>query len=102
LYSATQGGLCLTEILHSRQANSRITADRKVSADYYGSTALRTVERVNRMLIPLLTKLSAPYDWYKYLDVAQMYLNSTLHRSIGMIYNHMTFPNNTRRKSAYS
>ncbi|KMQ86624.1 blastopia polyprotein [Lasius niger] len=44
------------------------------------------VERVNRTLIPLLTKLSAPkpHEWYKYLDIAQLYLNSTLHRSIGM------------------
>ena len=42
------------------------------------------VERVNRTLIPLLTKLSAPkpQEWYKYLDVAQQCLNTTIHRSI--------------------
>lgn len=45
------------------------------------------IERVNRTLIPLLTKLSAPkpHEWYKYLDIAQLYMNSTLHRSIGMM-----------------
>lgn len=44
------------------------------------------VERVNRTLIPLLTKLSAskPHEWYKYLDVAQLYLNATTHRSVGV------------------
>lgn len=42
------------------------------------------VERVNRALIPLLTKLAAPKhcEWYKYLVIAQLYLNTTLHRSI--------------------
>jgi len=41
------------------------------------------VERTNRILIPLLTKLAAPKhcEWYKYLDTAQLYLNTTLHRS---------------------
>lgn len=41
---------------------------------------------MNRVLIPLLTKLAAPkpHEWYKYLEVAQLYLNSKLHRSIGM------------------
>lgn len=44
------------------------------------------VERLNRTLIPLLTKMSAvrPGEWYKYLSVAQQCLNTTLHRSIGM------------------
>lgn len=42
------------------------------------------VERVNRTLIPLLTKLSAPKpeEWYKYLNTVQLYLNTTVHRSI--------------------
>lgn len=43
------------------------------------------VERLNRTLIPLLTKLAAPEpsDWYKYIELAQQCLNSTVHRSIG-------------------
>lgn len=42
------------------------------------------IERVNRTLIPLLTKLAAPKpnEWYKYLDTAQLCLNTTLHKSI--------------------
>lgn len=42
------------------------------------------VERVNRTVIPLLTKLSAPKsaEWYKHLHTAQLYLNTTTHRSI--------------------
>ncbi|CAK9801710.1 Transposon Ty3-I Gag-Pol polyprotein [Anthophora plagiata] len=41
------------------------------------------VERVNRTLIPLLTKLSAPLpgEWYKHLETAQRYLNATPSRS---------------------
>lgn len=44
------------------------------------------VERLNRTLIPLLTKLSAPkpHEWYKNVDVAQQCLNTTTQRSIGM------------------
>ncbi|XP_043264236.1 uncharacterized protein LOC122404367 [Colletes gigas] len=43
------------------------------------------VERVNRTLIPVVTKLSAPKpeEWYRYLDIAQKFLNATPHRSIG-------------------
>lgn len=43
------------------------------------------VERLNRTLIPLLTKLAAskPHEWYKHLDAAQLYLNATIHRSVG-------------------
>lgn len=43
------------------------------------------VERVNRTLIPLLTKLASPksQEWYKYLDIAQQALNTMIHRSIG-------------------
>lgn len=44
------------------------------------------VERVNRTLIPLLTKLSAskPNEWYRYLNAVQMCLNATVQRSIEM------------------
>lgn len=43
------------------------------------------VERVNRTLISLLTKLSSPKptEWYKYLEIVQQFLNTTLHRSMG-------------------
>jgi len=43
------------------------------------------VERVNRTLIPLLTKLAAPrpHEWFKYVEVAQQYLNTAPHRSLG-------------------
>lgn len=51
------------------------------------------VERVNRTLIPLLTKLSEPKkeEWFKYLELAQEYMNITLHRSIGMSPFHLLF-----------
>ncbi|XP_039315302.1 uncharacterized protein LOC105204157 isoform X1 [Solenopsis invicta] len=41
------------------------------------------VERVNRTLIPLLTKLSTPKtdEWFKFLTIAQRYLNATPSRS---------------------
>ena len=43
------------------------------------------IERVNRTVIPLLTKLAAPRpeEWYKYVRIAQQCLNSVLHRSLG-------------------
>jgi transposase InsO family protein len=43
------------------------------------------VERVNRTLISLLSKLSDPArgEWYKHLGLAQQCLNTTLHRSLG-------------------
>jgi len=43
------------------------------------------IERVNRVLISLLTKLSDPKreEWFKHLDLAQLYLNCASHRSIG-------------------
>lgn len=43
------------------------------------------VERVNRTLIPLITKLTAPKsgEWFKHLNTAQQYLNTAFHRSIG-------------------
>jgi len=41
------------------------------------------VERSNRTLIPLLTKLSSPKsdEWFKFLIIAQQYLNATPSRS---------------------
>lgn len=51
------------------------------------------VERVNRVLIPLLTKLSAPKpgEWYKYLSTVQLHLNTTMHRSIKTTPFHLLF-----------
>jgi len=56
------------------------------------------VERVNRTLIPLLTKLSAPKpkEWFKYLNAAQLYLNTTPHRSIGMTPFRLLFGSHAR------
>lgn len=44
------------------------------------------VERVNRTLIPILTKLAAPNaaEWHKYVDRAQRYINNSPNRSTGM------------------
>lgn len=43
------------------------------------------VERLNRMIIPLLTKLAAPrpHEWFKYLSQAQQCINTTWSRSTG-------------------
>jgi len=43
------------------------------------------VERVNRTLSPLLSKLADPArgEWYKHLGLTQQCLNTTLHRSLG-------------------
>lgn len=43
------------------------------------------IERVNRVLIPLLAKLSDPKkeEWFKHLNLAQLYINCATHRSIG-------------------
>ncbi|CAK9809151.1 Pro-Pol polyprotein [Anthophora quadrimaculata] len=43
-------------------------------------------ERINRVLIPILTKLAAPHpeEWYKHLDRCQKFLNITVSRSTGM------------------
>lgn len=51
-----------------------------------GPRANGQVERVNRTLIPLLTKLSSPKpnEWYKYLNAVQICLNSIVQRSIEM------------------
>ena len=42
------------------------------------------VERINRIIIPALTKLamSNPEEWYKYVDKFQRYLNNSYQRSI--------------------
>ena len=44
------------------------------------------VERVNRIIIPVLTKLSMsnPAEWFKHVDSLQQYINSSYSRSIGM------------------
>lgn len=51
------------------------------------------IERVNRVLISLLTKLSDPKkeEWFKFLNVAQLYLNCASHRSIGTTPFHLFF-----------
>lgn len=43
------------------------------------------VERLNRVVIPVLSKLSAPKveNWYKHVDPVQQYLNSSQNRSTG-------------------
>lgn len=43
------------------------------------------VERVNRVIVPILTKLSLnePSKWYKFIDRVQLALNSSVQRSIG-------------------
>lgn len=42
------------------------------------------IERVNRVLITSLTKLADPKreEWFRYIELAQIYLNCTPHRSI--------------------
>lgn len=51
------------------------------------------IERMNRILIPLLTKLSDPKkeEWFKFLNLAQLYLNCTCQRSIGTTPFHLMF-----------
>jgi len=58
------------------------------------------VERLNRTLLPLLTKLVAPKpgEWYRHLELAQQYLNSTTHRSIGTSPFHLLFGTHPRLK----
>lgn len=58
------------------------------------------VERVNRTLIPLLTKLSAPKpeEWFRSLDIAQKYLNATPSRSTGRAPFQLMFGTNARLK----
>lgn len=58
------------------------------------------VERVNRTLIPLLSKMSAPNpgEWHRYLELCQKYLNATPHRSIGTTPFNLLFGSNIRMK----
>lgn len=44
------------------------------------------VERLNRVIIPILSKLSVdnPAEWHRYVGVTQQFINSSYHRSIGM------------------
>lgn len=44
------------------------------------------IEKINRMIIPVLTKLSTndPTKWYKHVPKVQQTLNTTYQRSIGM------------------
>lgn len=44
------------------------------------------VERINRLIIPVLTKLSLdkPDHWYRHVAKLQMCINSTYQRSVGM------------------
>lgn len=58
------------------------------------------MERVNRTLIPLLSKLAAPNpgEWHKYLETCQKYLNATPHRSTGTTPFKLLFGTNIRMK----
>jgi len=58
------------------------------------------VERINRTLIPILSKLAAPNsnEWHKYLEVCQQYLNATPHRSTGTTPFKLLFGTNIRIK----
>ncbi|KMQ83464.1 blastopia polyprotein [Lasius niger] len=58
-------------------------------------------ERVNRTLIPLLTKLATPKEgeWYKYLGTAQQYLNATCCRSTRMTPFQLLFGTHMRLKT---
>lgn len=59
------------------------------------------VERVNRTVIPLLTKLfiPRPEEWHRYLDTAQKYLNATPHRSIGTTPFNLLFRTDIKMKN---
>jgi len=56
------------------------------------------IERVNRVLIPLLTKLSNPKreKWFKFLDISQLYLNCTSYNSIRTTPFHLMFSTHAR------
>lgn len=66
------------------------------------------VERINRTLIPVLTKLTAPKpdEWYKYLSQTQQYLNAVPSRSTGktpfqvMFGMHMRLKNNPQLRES--
>lgn len=44
------------------------------------------VERINRIIIPILTKLAyeSPDRWYRHVDQVQCAINSTFQRSVGL------------------
>ena len=46
----------------------------------------RQIERMNRIIIPLFTKLSAPCpkNWFKYVDRIQQFVNATSFRNTGL------------------
>lgn len=58
------------------------------------------IDRVNRTILPLLTKLSAPKpeEWYKHLSTVQKYLNATPNRSTGQSPFKVLFRTNMRLK----
>lgn len=58
------------------------------------------VERINRIIMPVLTKLSMenPAVWYKYLPKVQRALNSTYQRSIGVTPFEVLVGNQMRNK----
>ena len=58
------------------------------------------IERVNRTLIPLLTKLSIPHpaQWHKFVARAQQYLNHIPNRSTGMTPFYILFGTRMRLK----
>lgn len=59
------------------------------------------IEHVNRVLIPVLTKLADPKreEWFKLINTTQLYLNCAPHRSIGTIPFHLFFGTHVRRRS---
>lgn len=58
------------------------------------------VERINRTLISVLTKLAIekPEDWYKFVDLSQTCLNNTVSRSTGYSPFHLLIGVNMRTK----
>jgi predicted aspartyl protease len=58
------------------------------------------IERINRMIIPVLTKLSAanPGDWHKYVRTTQQYINHVIARSTGYSPFKLTFGVDMRLK----
>lgn len=62
------------------------------------------VERLNRTLISLLTKLAAPKpeEWHRYLDVAQQYFNTTIQRSIAMSPFYLLFGTHARLREDHN
>lgn len=65
------------------------------------SRSNRQVERINRTMIPLLTKLSVPRleEWHRHLDTAQKYLNTSPHRSIETTLFNLLFGTNIKMKN---